>query len=112
LSRNVGRKQAMEMLLTGGFISAQQAATEGLINRAVPLDQLDAEVLKLAQSICNKSSASIALGKAMYYKQLEMGVDQAYQFASEAMADNMMFRDVGEGIDAFTEKRPPNWQDR
>ncbi len=107
LSRNVGRKQAMEMLLTGGFISAQQAATEGLINRAVPLDQLDAEVLKLAQSICNKSSASIALGKAMYYKQLEMGVDQAYQFASEAMADNMMFRDVGEGIDAFTEKRPP-----
>lgn len=112
LSRNVGRKQAMEMLLTGGFISAQEAAAEGLINRAVPLDQLDSEVLKLAQAICNKSSASIALGKAMYYKQLEMGVDQAYQYASEAMADNMMFRDVGEGIDAFTEKRPPNWEDR
>lgn len=112
LSRNVGRKQALEMLLTGGFISAQQAAAEGLINRAVPLEQLDAEVLKLAQSICNKSRASITLGKAMYYKQLEMGVEQAYQFASEAMADNMMFSDVAEGIDAFTEKRPPNWQDR
>ncbi len=112
LSRNVGRKQAMEMLLTGGFISARQAAAEGLINRAVPLAELDAEVLKLAQAICGKSRASVALGKAMYYKQLEMGIDQAYQFASEAMADNMMFEDVGEGIDAFTEKRPPNWQDR
>ncbi|WP_428623209.1 enoyl-CoA hydratase [Sedimenticola sp.] len=112
LSRNVGRKQAMEMLLTGGFISAQQAQAQGLINRAVPLDELDEEVMKLARTICGKSSASIALGKAMYYKQLEMGVDQAYQFASEAMADNMMFEDVGEGIDAFAEKRPPNWQDR
>ncbi|WP_435684798.1 enoyl-CoA hydratase [Sedimenticola selenatireducens] len=112
LSRNVGRKQAMEMLLTGGFIPAQQAAAQGLVNRAVPLEQLDDEVLKLARTICDKSSASVALGKAMYYKQLEMGVEQAYQFASEAMADNMMFEDVGEGIDAFTEKRPPNWRDR
>ena len=112
LSRNVGRKQAMEMLLTGGFISAQEAASEGLINRTAPLDQLDAEVEKLARTICGKSAASIALGKSMYYKQLEMGVDQAYQFAAEAMADNMMFEDVGEGIDAFTEKRPPNWKDR
>jgi enoyl-CoA hydratase/carnithine racemase len=112
LSRNVGRKQAMEMLLTGGFISATQAADEGLINRAVPAEQLDGEVLKLARTICGKSSASVALGKAMYYKQLEMGVEQAYQFASEAMADNMMLEDVAEGIDAFTGKRPPHWRDR
>lgn len=112
LSRNVGRKQAMEMLLTGGFISAQEAAAQGLINRAVPLEQLDEEVLKLARTICGKSRASIAHGKAMYYKQLEMGVEQAYEFASAAMADNMMFEDVSEGIDAFTAKRPPNWQDR
>jgi enoyl-CoA hydratase/carnithine racemase len=110
LSRNLGRKQALEMLLTGDFIDAQMALQKGLVNRVVPGDALDAEVDKLAQSIIAKSSIAIGMGKQMFYKQLEMGLDAAYQYASEVMACNMMTADAAEGIDAFVGKRKAEWK--
>jgi len=112
LSRNMGRKQAMEMLLTGDFIDAAEAQRRGLVNRVVPLDQLDAEVKKLTDSICGKSAAAVSMGKQMFYRQLEMGLDAAYQLASETMACNMMCEDAGAGIDAFMQKRKPEWRHR
>ena len=112
LGRAMGRKQAMEMLLTGDFIDAAEAQRRGLINRVVPLDQLDAEVKKLTDSICAKSAVAIGMGKQMFYKQLEMGLDGAYQLASETMACNMMAEDAAEGIDAFMQKRKPEWKGR
>jgi enoyl-CoA hydratase/carnithine racemase len=112
LSRNMGRKQAMEMLLTGDFIDAAEAQRRGLVNRVVPLDQLDAEVKKLTDSICGKSAVAVAMGKQLFYRQLEMGLDGAYQLASETMACNMMSEDAGAGIDAFMEKRKPEWKHR
>lgn len=112
LSRNLGRKEALEMLLTGDFIDAPTALRHGLINRVVSAEQLDAEVDQLAQSIIAKSSVAIGMGKQMFYKQLEMGLDAAYQYAAEVMACNMMTEDAGEGIDAFIGKRPPVWQGR
>lgn len=110
LSRNVLRKQAMEMLLTGDFIDAHTAVQRGLVNRAVPADQLDAAVGDLAQKIRSKSVVAVSTGKRMFYKQLEMGLDAAYQYAAEAMACNMMAEDAGEGIDAFAQKRSPQWK--
>ena len=110
LGRAMGRKQAMEMLLTGDFIDAAEAQRRGLINRVVPLDQLDAEVKKLTDSICAKSAVAVGMGKQMFYKQLEMGLDGAYQLASETMACNMMADDAAEGIDAFMQKRKPEWK--
>lgn len=112
LSRNLGRKQALEMLLTGDFIDAQTALQQGLVNRVVAGDALDAEIDKLAHSIIAKSSVAIGMGKQMFYKQLEMGLDAAYQYASEVMACNMMTEDAGEGIDAFIGKRKPAWKGR
>lgn len=112
LGRNVLRKQAMEMLLTGDFIGAATAVERGLINRAVQADQLDAAVDELAQKILAKSSVAVSVGKQMFYKQMEMGMDGAYQYAAEVMACNMMADDVGEGIDAFMAKRPPHWTGR
>lgn len=112
LSRNLGRKQALEMLLTGDFIDAQAALRQGLVNRVVAGDALDAEVDRLARSILGKSSVAIGMGKQMFYKQLEMGLDAAYQYASEVMACNMMTDDAGEGIDAFIGKRKPEWRGR
>jgi enoyl-CoA hydratase/carnithine racemase len=112
LSRNMGRKQAMEMLLTGDFIDAAEAQRRGLVNRVVPLDQLDAEVKKLTDSICGKSAVAVAMGKQLFYRQLEMGLDGAYQLASETMACNMMSEDAASGIDAFMEKRKPEWKHR
>jgi enoyl-CoA hydratase/carnithine racemase len=112
LSRNVGRKQAMEMLLTGDFIDAQEARHRGLVNRVVPADQLDAEIGRLAESIRAKSSAAVRMGKQLFYRQLEMGVDAAYQLAGETMACNMMCDDAAEGIDAFMQKRKPEWKGR
>lgn len=109
LSRNMGRKQAFEMLVTGDFIDAAEAKQRGLVNRVVPLDTLDEEVAKLTASICAKSPVAIAMGKQMFYSQLEMGLDAAYQQASEVMACNMMCEDAAEGIDAFMAKRKPVW---
>lgn len=112
LSRNMGRKQAMEMLLTGDFIDAAEAQRRGLVNRVVASDQLDAEVKKLTDSICGKSAVAVAMGKQLFYRQLEMGLDGAYQLASETMACNMMSEDAASGIDAFMEKRKPEWKHR
>ena len=112
LGRNMGRKQAMEMLLTGNFIDALEAQRRGLVNRVVPLEQLDAEVKKLTDSICGKSAAAVSMGKQMFYHQLELGLDAAYELATETMACNMMCADAGEGIDAFMQKRPPEWKGR
>lgn len=109
VSRNVSRKQAMEMLLTGEFIDAQKAQEQGMINRAVPADQLDATVQELVDAIVSKSSVAVSIGKEMFYKQLEMGMDEAYNYAADMMACNMMADDVGEGIDAFIQKRDPVW---
>ncbi len=110
LGRAMGRKQAMEMLLTGDFIDAAEAQRRGLINRVVPLEQLDAEVKKLTDSICAKSAVAVGMGKQMFYKQIEMGLDGAYQLAVETMACNMMTEDAAEGIDAFMQKRKPEWK--
>lgn len=110
LSRNMGRKEALEMLLTGEFIDALEAKQRGLVNRVVPLGELDEAVEKLVQSILMKSPVAVATGKQMFYKQLEMGIDAAYQYAGEVMACNMMAGDAAEGIDAFIEKRKPVWQ--
>ncbi len=110
LSRNLGRKQALELLLTGDFIDAPTALRQGLINRVAPLDQLDAAVWQLADSICNKSPLAIAMGKELFYRQLEMGLEDAYTCASQAMACNMNSEDAREGIDAFIAKRKPDWK--
>ena len=110
LSRNMPRKQAMEMLLTGDFIDAQTALKQGLVNRVVSPAELDAEVARLAAAIKSKSRASISLGKKTFYKQLEMGMEQAYQYASQIMTCNVMDDDAAEGIDAFMQKRPPKWR--
>ena len=112
LSRNMGRKEAFEMLVTGDFIDAAEARRRGLVNRVVPLEALDEEVARLTASICAKSPAAIAMGKQMFYGQLEMGLDAAYQHAAEVMACNMMCEDAAEGIDAFMAKRKPEFKGR
>ncbi len=111
LVRNVPRKQALEMLLTGDFIDARTAQARGLVNRVAPAAQLDAEVRKLASAIIGKSAVAVTTGKRMFYRQIEMGIGAAYNFAAETMACNMMAEDVGEGIDAFAQKRAPVWKD-
>jgi len=105
LSRNVGRKAAMEMLLTGEFITAERARELGLVNRVVEETELDGEIQRLTDSIKAKPRASLAMGKSLFYRQIEMGIDAAYQLAAEVMACNMMHPDAQEGIDAFIEKR-------
>src|SRR4051812_17350145 len=112
LARNVLRKQAMEMLLTGDFIDAPTAKQRGLVNRVVPADQLDTEVKSLAEAIIAKSAVAVSTGKKMFYKQMEMGMQAAYEYAADVMACNMMAEDAGEGIDAFVQKRPPRWTDK
>ncbi|MCY7319917.1 MAG: enoyl-CoA hydratase [Ramlibacter sp.] len=109
LLRNVPSKFAMEMLVTGDFISAQQALERGLVNRAVAPDRLDAEVEKLVASIVAKPRSAIAMGKELFYRQREMGLEAAYQLAGQTMAVNMMDPSAQEGVTAFTEKRPPVW---
>ena len=110
LARNLGRKAALEMLLTGEFIDALEAQAKGLVNRVVPADALDAEIERLAGSILAKSAIAVRIGKGMFYKQLEMGLSEAYQYAGEVMACNMMSDDAGEGIDAFMQKRKPAYK--
>ncbi|BEU20677.1 enoyl-CoA hydratase [Paraburkholderia sp. 22B1P] len=109
LSRNVSRKAALEMLLTGDFIDAMAAKQQGLVNRVVPLDMLDAEVAALAKSICAKPRAAVEAGKGLFYRQLEMGIEAAYQLAGQTMACNMMDESTLEGVQAFIDKRPPDW---
>jgi enoyl-CoA hydratase/carnithine racemase len=109
LVRNMAPKHAMEMLMTGDFISAQQALERGLVNRVVPVDQLDEEVEKLVASILEKPRAALAMGKELFYRQREMGISAAYQLAGHTMAVNMMDACAQEGVTAFTEKRKPSW---
>ena len=113
LSRNLPRKQAFEMLVTGEFMDATTALSRGLGEPGVTPDRLDAEVKKLTDSICAKSPAAVAMGKQAFYKQGEMGLDAAYQLAAETMACNMMAEDAQDGIDAFIAKQPmPAWKGR
>ena len=112
LSRNVPRKQAMEMLMTGEALDAETARHYGLVNRVVPADTLDDAVDELARTIISKSPLTLAIGKEAFYRQLELGLSDAYDYASEVMTRNMLARDAEEGIDAFIEKRPPTWEGR
>jgi enoyl-CoA hydratase/carnithine racemase len=105
LSRNISRKQAMEMLLTGEFIDARQAQERGLINRAVPPSELDAEVKRLVDSITAKAEPAVRMGKQLFYKQCEMGIEAAYQLAGQIMACNMMDECALEGVQRFIEKK-------
>jgi enoyl-CoA hydratase/carnithine racemase len=110
LSRNLGRKAAFEMLVTGAFISAAQALDKGLVNRVVPADLLAAEVAALAEAIVAKPAVAIAMGKGLFYRQLEVGIAAAYADAAQTMACNMMDDSALEGVQAFIDKRPPNWR--
>jgi enoyl-CoA hydratase/carnithine racemase len=112
LSRNVPRKQAMEMLLTGEPISAERAREIGLVNRVVPAGTEREAAIALAQQVARKSAHTIRIGKEAFYRQAEMGLAEAYRFAAEVMTENMMARDAEEGIGAFIEKRVPTWEDR
>jgi len=112
LSRNLTRKHALEMLLTGDMISAEDAYRVGLVNRVVEPGTAREEALKLARKIAAKSTAVVKLGKEAFYRQLEMGIADAYEHATEVMVKNMMARDAKEGISAFVEKRQPTWEDR
>ncbi|MFP8777467.1 enoyl-CoA hydratase [Hydrogenophaga sp. RWCD_12] len=109
LSRNMLPKQAMEMLLTGDFISAAEAKARGLVNRVVSADALDAEVEALVARILGKPREAIAMGKTLFYRQLETGMESAYQLAGQTMACNMVHGVAQEGVQAFIEKRAPQW---
>jgi enoyl-CoA hydratase/carnithine racemase len=110
LVRNMLPKQAMEMLLTGGFISAQEACSRGLVNRVCALGDLDEQVEDLVQAILSKPREAVRLGKALFYQQREMGMEAAYQLAGQTMACNMMDGVAQEGVQAFIEKRTPSWR--
>lgn len=112
LSRNVARKHAMEMLLTGEMTTAEDAARIGLINHVVAPDRVREEAIKLAKKITAKSALVVKIGKEAFYRQLEMSLVDAYNYASEVMVENMMARDAEEGIRAFIEKREPKWENR
>jgi enoyl-CoA hydratase/carnithine racemase len=106
LSRNLSRKAAFEMLVTGDFVSAEQALAKGLVNRVAAPDQLDAEVEQLVASIVAKPHLALAMGKELFYKQLECGIEAAYQLAGQTMACNMMDDCALDGVQAFIDKRP------
>ena len=110
LSRNVGRKNAMEMLLTGDVIDAVRAREIGLVNRVVAPGELEPTTSELAHAVASKSPLTLAIGKEAFYRQLEMPLDDAYAYAGRVMTDNMLKRDAREGIDAFLGKRAPEWQ--
>jgi enoyl-CoA hydratase/carnithine racemase len=112
LARNLGRKPAFEMLVTGDFIDAERARELGLVNRVVDSDQLDAEVERLVASIVAKPRTAVAMGKALFYRQLELGIEAAYADAAAIMACNMMDACALEGVQAFIDKRPPAWAQR
>ena len=110
LSRNLGRKAAFEMLVTGAFISADEARAKGLVNRVVAPEAVDTEVEALVASIVGKPQVALALGKALFYRQLEKGIEAAYTDAALTMACNMMDESALEGVQAFIDKRKPNWK--
>jgi enoyl-CoA hydratase/carnithine racemase len=112
LSRNVPRKQAMEMLLTGEPVSAATARNIGLVNHVVPAGSEREAAIELAQKVARKSAHTIKLGKEAFYRQVEMSLAEAYRYAAQVMTENMLARDAEEGIAAFIEKREPKWQDR
>jgi enoyl-CoA hydratase/carnithine racemase len=112
LTRNVSRKAAMEMLLTGDLISAEDAQRIGIVNRVVAPGTEREESLKLARQIASKSALTVKIGKEAFYRQLEMSLADAYRYTSEVMVENMLARDAEEGIGAFIEKRTPTWEDR
>ncbi len=112
LSRSVGQKKAMEMLLTGDFISAEEAQREGLVNRVVSSDELEAQTRTLAEKIAEASPLVVGVGKQAFYRQLEMPTGQAYAYTKEVMSFNATFDDAQEGMCAFLEKRPPEWKGR
>ena len=110
LSRNLPRKAAFEMLVTGAFISADEAQAKGLVNRVVEADQLDEEIESLVASIVAKPRVALAMGKSLFYRQLEVGIEEAYTDAGETMACNMMDTAALEGVQAFIDKRAPDWR--
>ena len=110
VARDVGRKRALEMLFTGEFIDAKTALAYGLVNRVVAPEKLDEEVSALARSILDKTPIAVAAGKKIFYEQVEAGLERAYTLASEAMTCSLMTEDALEGIDAFSQKRPPQWK--
>jgi enoyl-CoA hydratase/carnithine racemase len=112
VARNVGRKRAMEMLLTGEPIDAPTALAWGLVNRVVPLADLDGEIAKFTRIVLERSPAVIRLGKAAFYRQIERPLEAAYEATGEVMAKNLSLEDAAEGLDAFVGKRPPRWQGR
>jgi enoyl-CoA hydratase/carnithine racemase len=112
LSRNVARKHAMEMLLTGDAVAAADALRLGLVNRVVPAGREREEAISLARKIASKSALTVKIGKEAFYRQLEMSLADAYSYASSTMVENMLARDAEEGIGAFIDKRQPKWQDR
>ena len=112
LSRNVSRKHAMEMLLTGDLLPAEEARRIGLVNRVVAPGSERDEALTLARQIAAKSALTVKIGKEAFYRQLEMSLADAYRYAAEVMVENMLARDAEEGIGAFIEKRTPSWEDR
>ena len=109
LSRNIPRKNAFELLTTGQFVDSARAAELGLINRAVAPENLEAETLQLAETVAGKLGSAVRIGKRAFYEQLEMGLADAYSYAGDVMAENMMNKDTEEGISAFIEKRSPEW---
>ncbi|MAM60480.1 enoyl-CoA hydratase [Maritimibacter sp. UBA3975] len=109
LSRNVPRKQAFEMLTTGEFIDATRAREVGLVNRVVAPEDLDAETTQLAETVAAKLASAVRIGKQAFYEQIQMPLDAAYAFTGDVMVHNMMNRDTAEGIQAFIEKRKPDW---
>ena len=112
LSRNVSKKDAMKMLLTGDMITANEAKNISLINDHVPEEELTEYVMQLAQKIAQKSSMTLKIGKEAFYKQIDMTLSEAYDYASSVMVENMLKLDAEEGIDAFINKRKPNWHDK
>ena len=110
VSRNISRKRVMEMLLMGEMIPAETAAQWGLINRVTDEGKAEEDALKMAEVIASKSPATVKIGIEAFYKQAEMPLDQAYDYTAQVMVDNMMHRDAEEGINAFIEKRKPEWQ--
>jgi enoyl-CoA hydratase/carnithine racemase len=112
LSRSVGQKKAMEMLLTGEFVPAEEAQAEGLVNKVVTADELEAETRTLAEKIAEASPLVVGVGKQAFYRQLEMPTEQAYSYTKEVMSFNATFADAQEGICAFLEKRRPEWKGR